>query len=298
MDGRVRRIELVVFLIIGGLATAVSGIDAQPTPDAGAVIAAARKALGGEKRLSAVKSVSITGRTQQARISGANEFAILCERPDRCARTDEVPGRGVQQELVGLTLGMFAGSFSSSSLTFSYMGQDEMPQGKADVIEARGPDGSAARLFFDRTSRLPILVSWMAPAAPIRPGAVMTGAARGAGAETQPGGPSPRQAGGAAAPPTERPVIPQPSPPQGAQPGAPAARLVESRIYYGDYREVDGLQLPFRLRRTSGGETVEETIVDRYRINPGLDQRRFEVKRQIGAASSPDPKCHTRPHVR
>jgi hypothetical protein len=26
--------------------------------------------------------------------------------------------------------------------------------------------------------------------------------------------------------------------------------------------------LPFRLRRTAGGETVEETIVDRYRINP------------------------------
>lgn len=252
-------------------------VGAQPKPDAGAVLAAARKALGGDERLSAVKSFSLTGRTQQARGKNSvpNELEMRCERPDRCTRTDEIPARGVPQDFVRLTLGMFAGSFSSAPLTFSYVGQDDMPQGKADVIDARGPDNVVVRLFIDSTSRLPIMVSWVPPAAPVRPGAVMTGAARGAGAETQPGGPSPRQAGGAAAPQTERAAAPEPSPPQGAPPGKP----VESRIYYEDYREVDGLRLPFRLRRTAGGETVEETIVDRYRINPDIDQRRFEVRK-------------------
>jgi hypothetical protein len=261
-----RKIELVVLLIIGGLGLAIPWIDAQPKPDAGAVMAAARRALGGDERLSAVKSFSLTGRTQQARGKNSvpNELEMRCERPDRCTRTDEIPARGVRQDFGRLTLGMFAGSFSSAPLTFSYVGQDEMPQGKADVIDARGPDNVVVRLFIDRTSRLPIMVSWVPPAAPVRPGAVMTGAARGAGAETQPGGPSPRQAGGAAAPRTERAPAPQPSPRQ----GAPPAKAVESRIYYEDYREVDGLRLPFRLRRTAGGETVEETIVDRYRINP------------------------------
>ena len=33
---------------------------------------------------------------------------------------------------------------------------------------------------------------------------------------------------------------------------------VESRIYYADYREIDGVMLPFRLRRTAAGEAVEE----------------------------------------
>jgi hypothetical protein len=261
-----RKIELVVLLIIGGLGLAIPWIDAQPKPDAGAVMAAARRALGGDERLSAVKSFSLTGRTQQARGKNSvpNELEMRCERPDRCTRTDEIPARGVRQDFGRLTLGMFAGSFSSAPLTFSYVGQDEMPHGKADVIDARGPDNVVVRLFIDRTSRLPIMVSWVPPAAPVRPGAVMTGAARGAGAETQPGGPSPRQAGGAAAPRTERAPAPQPSPRQ----GAPPAKPVESRIYYEDYREVDGLRLPFRLRRTAGGETVEETIVDRYRINP------------------------------
>jgi hypothetical protein len=228
-----RKIELVVFLIIGGLGLAISGIDAQPKPDAGAVIAAARKALGGDERLSAVKSFSLTGRTQQARGKNSvpNELEVRCERPDRCTRTDGIPARGVQQDFVRLTLGMFAGSFSSAPLTFSYMGQDEMPQGKADVIDARGPDHLVVRLFIDSTSRLPIMVSWVSPAAPVRPGAVMTGAARAA---------------------------PQPSPPQGAQPGAPPAKPVESRIYYEDYRDVDGLRLalppaPHRRRRDRRG---------------------------------------------
>jgi hypothetical protein len=256
-------------VVIGGLAATLTAVGAQPKPDAAAVIAAARNALGGEKRLSAVKRFSLAGRTQQVdgKASVASEFEMLCERPDRCARRDEIAARGVQQDYVHLTLGMFAGSFSRHPLTFSYVGRAEVAQGEADVIDARGPDDFVVRLFIDSTSRLTMMVSWMPPAAAVRPGAVMTGAARGGGAETQPGGPSPRQAGGAAAPQTESAATPQPSPAQGAQPGAPPARP-ESRIYYEDYREVDGLQLPFRLRRTVGGETAEETIVERYQINP------------------------------
>ena len=185
-----------VLVIIGGRAAALTAVRAQPKPDAEAVMAAARQALGGERRLSAVKSFSLTGRTQQApgRNSFPNEFELLCERPDRCARTDDSPARGVQKDLVPLTLGMFAGSLSSSPLTFSYVGRAEVPQGKADVIDARGPDNFVVRLFIDGTSRLPVMVSWIPPAAEVRPGAVMTGTARGAGAEKQPGGPSPRPA--------------------------------------------------------------------------------------------------------
>ncbi len=62
-------------------------------------------------------------------------------------------------------------------------------------------------------------------------------------------------------------------------PARPPVKPVESRIYFADYREVDGPQPPFRLRRAAGGETVEETIVDRYRINPKIDARRFEVRK-------------------
>jgi hypothetical protein len=50
-------------------------------------------------------------------------------------------------------------------------------------------------------------------------------------------------------------------------------------MYFADYRAVDGLKLPFRLRRAIGSETVEETTFDRFRINARTDPRRFSTGR-------------------
>jgi len=65
------------------------------TPDAAQVMASAREALGGEKKLSAVRSFVATGRTRQIR--GNNlvpiEFEINCELPDKFVRKDEIPAQ-------------------------------------------------------------------------------------------------------------------------------------------------------------------------------------------------------------
>jgi hypothetical protein len=229
-----------------------------PPPEASAVLAAARMALGGEAKIAAVKSFIVTGRTQQLR--GNNlvpiEFEMSCELPDRYVRRDEIPAQESGPTTVGFNgeelillpapatppadaarrarvatakqdfarsiLGMFAGSFSSYPLTFTYAGQAEAPQGRADVLDVKAAANPAMRLFVHRDTHLPGMVSW----------------------QTQ------------------------------AQ-GTP----VENRIYFADYRDVDGLRLPFRLRRAVGAETVEETTVDRFRINPKIDPRKFDVRR-------------------
>ena len=76
-----------------GLA-APGAAEAQPK-DASSVIAAARQALGGEKKLAAVKSFTATGRTRQVR--GDNlvpiEFEIFVELPDKYLRKDEIPAQ-------------------------------------------------------------------------------------------------------------------------------------------------------------------------------------------------------------
>ena len=54
------------------------------------------------------------------------------------------------------------------------------------------------------------------------------------------------------------------------------ATPVEHRLYFGEYREVDGVRFPFRLRRAIGAETTEETTFDRFRVNSKIDPRRFE----------------------
>jgi hypothetical protein len=326
------------------------------------VFAAARQALGGEKKLSAVKTFTATGRTRQVR--GDNlvpiEFEISVELPDKYLRKDEIPaqesgptasgfngdellldpppatppaaapgrpggpgpGQGpgpnpaevmrkarvttLKQDFARLTLGMFATSFPSYPLTFTYVGEAEAPQGTADVIDAKGANNFTIRLFISKDTHLPIMVSWQAPAGRGGPGP--------AGRGPMPGGP-PGGPGQAAAPPVgergappagergappagERGALPageRGAPPAGERPStgsgqAPstasgqAARPappppVENRLYFADYRDVDGMQFPFRLRRAVGADTIEETTFDRYKVNPKIDPRKFEIKK-------------------
>jgi hypothetical protein len=255
---------------------------AQTPPDAAAgAIAAAREALGGEKKLSAVRTVVATGRTRQVR--GDNlvpiEFEIAIELPDKYVRKDEIPAQesgptttgfagdqllqfpvpgppparaggpppptmeqmaaasrgrlaAAKQDFARLMLGLFAGTSPAYPVTFSYAGKAEAPQGKADVLDVKGPldaarggpagpGAMAARLFINADTHIPIMISWTA-----------------------------------------------------GQPSAP-----ETRLYFADYREVSGLQLPFRLRRAVGPDTVEETTFDGYKINGKIDPKKFEVRK-------------------
>ena len=155
----------------------------------------------------------------------------------------------VKQDFARLMLGLFASSYSGYPLTFTYLAQAEAPQGKADVLEVKGPANFTARLFINAQTHLPIMVSWEAAGAPGPARGVPPGLAQGA---------------------------PQGVPQSTARSGALAA--VENRLYFADYREVDGLQLPFRLRRAVGADTTEETTFDRFRINARVDPRPcFEV---------------------
>jgi len=179
----------------------------------------------------------------------------------------------LKQDFARLTLGMFAASFPSYPLTFSLVGQAEAPQGKADVIEAKGPDGFLLKLFINSETHLPIMVSWTVPAT----NAVLT----------EPGKPAPENL----APGTvvvEAPPAPDASAPKEALDAyaktlidlrrkALTGRLVEHRLYYADYRDIgNGLRFPFRLRRAVAGETIEETNLDGFSINKRIDPKRFE----------------------
>ena len=187
--------------------------------DAAAVLAAARQALGGEKKLGAVKTINAVGRTRQVR--GDNlvpiEFEIFIELPDKYLKKDEIPAQetgvtatgfngdelvqdpppppmpampqappgaaapggapggppgmprpnpsamrviALKQDFTRLALGMFASSFPSYPLTFTYLAEAEAPQGKADVLEGKGPNNFTVRLFIARDTHLPLMVSW------------------------------------------------------------------------------------------------------------------------------------------
>jgi hypothetical protein len=324
--------------------------------EAAAVLSAARETLGGEKRLSAIRTVVASGHTRQ--LQGENLvpilFEISIELPDKYVRTDEIParesgpssrgfngdrliqlgdapgpgprrggpppsapappsagatagkpapgdagggkpaasggvagapGRGpagppqsptipVKQDFTRLTLGMFATYFSSYPLSFGHAGQAEAPEGKADVLDVKGGGTFAARFFIDSKTHLPLMLSWTTP-----PNLVPVVAGQKPPANLPPGSVT-----------FETPMPPPDSatPEQKKQFEADAlearkkamasTRPTEHRIYYADYRDVDGLKLPFRIRRAVGATTIEETMFDRYRINARVDPRKFEVR--------------------
>lgn len=180
----------------------------------------------------------------------------------------------VKQDFVKLTLGMLATSFSAYPLTFTFVGQAEAPQGKADVLDVKAAPNFALRFFVNSQTHLPIMVSWTVP--------VSTATLKLAGAPAPTG-----LAPGAL-------VVEIPAPPDASASQADkdkyskdvqdirrkaiaSAPPTEYRIYYADYREAGGLQLPFRLRRAIAGETVEETNFDGFKTNTKIDPRRFEV---------------------
>ena len=177
-----------------------------------------------------------------------------------------------KQDFVRLTLGMFAASMPAAPLTFGYVGQAEAPQGRADVIEVKGEGTFTVRFFINSETHLPIMVSWQQPPTSI--------------ALRVPGFPAPTNL----APGTV--VIDAPPPPPDSASQADKdkyakdvadlrrqaqAKPIESRLYYADYRDVEGRQWPFRLRRAIGPDTTEETTVDRYRVNVKIDPKKFEI---------------------
>ena len=60
-----------------------------------------------------------------------------------------------------LALGMFAASPAAFPLEFTYAGEAESADGKADVIDVKGEGEFAVRLFVDQQTHLPLMLSWM-----------------------------------------------------------------------------------------------------------------------------------------
>ena len=177
----------------------------------------------------------------------------------------------VKQDFARLALGLFAAS-PAYPLTFSYAAMAEAPQGRADVLDVKGEGTFALRYFVNNETHLPVMVTWTTP-----PTNVIV---------TAPGQPPPKTVAPGAV------VVAGPAaPPAGAAKeemdkyakevvairAKAQSTPVEHRLYFADYRDVDGLRLPFRLRRAIGNETTEETTFDRFRLNARIDPRKFEA---------------------
>lgn len=157
-----------------------------------------------------------------------------------------------QAELARLLLGILGSTQASFPATYTYGGIAESADGKAHIIEVNGPETFAARLFVDLETHLPLMLTYQAP----EPRVVVRTVDRAEGSRN-----------------AERDQVD----PDHRQADAEPAQLIEHRIFFSDYREVDGLSFPHRVARGTAQKMTEEWEVKSYKVNPTLAADRFKV---------------------
>jgi hypothetical protein len=159
-----------------------------------------------------------------------------------------------KHHFVHIALPLFATSFATYPLEFSDAGQVILPSGRADAIDARGPDGFSSRLFVDAVTHLPVQVTWMA-----RPVVVFSTTQR---VSVGPRGEVSQQGG----------TTPPPGDPTAGMPD------VEWRLTVSKFKVADGLNWPHRFTTTVDGNRYEDIELGTFKINAKVDLKSFEPR--------------------
>jgi hypothetical protein len=291
---------MISFLI--ATAMALGGYAARAAGDAKAaeLLARARAAIGGDK-VARVQGLSCAGTVARSvgdrQISG--ELTLDLQLPDKMLRTETIspmgdsalvvneqglngdtilrsmrtinappgmiirtppapaPGsdaeaqalRNSRAELARLAIGLLLMSPASLPVEFTYGGEAEAPEGKADVIDAKGSSNFAAKLFLDQKSHRPLMMAYR-------------GASPRMVVQTQ------RVQG----------TPPPDGPGHGGLQAPPAPEIVDISLFFDDYRNVDGVQLPHHLSRSVDGQTIEELTCKNLKVNPAFKPDAFAKK--------------------
>ncbi len=171
--------------------------------------------------------------------------------------TDPQKAKAAQQQFLRsdfarLSIGWLLTAPSSFPVEFSFAGEAESPDGKADVLDVKGPDGFAARLFLDQKTHRPLMLTYNS-----RRPRMMT--------QTLSGGP---------------PKDPAEMEKRIKEMETEAAKQppVEFRLHFSDYREVNGVSFPHKLTRSIEEEINEELEIKSVKINPQLKPEKFVKK--------------------
>jgi hypothetical protein len=295
--------RLLGTLLISALAIGSCLLEAVGDMKAADLLRQARAALGGERALDDVRTLSATGSVTRA-VSGGprldGDLTLQIELPDRMLRTDALspdggitliteqglngrallrnartvnappgalirtpppPARGSDAEaqalraaradMTRLVVALLLKPPGAVPVEFSYGGQAEAPDGKADVIDVKATDGSsfAARLFIDVETHRPLMLSYR--------------------------GVSPRMVVQTRR--LERGQRPRDIDPTGL-PEPSAGDVVDIEMFLDDYRNVDGILLPHHMTRAVAGEVNEEWTLRTFSINQTFKTGTFDPK--------------------
>jgi hypothetical protein len=175
---------------------------------------------------------------KDSKSSSSGNAQVTVMRPGGQGGQQPVPLPEVRAEFARHLLALLLTAPPSFPMQFSYFGEAEAPDGRADVIDAKGPDGFAAKLFLDKKTHRPLMLSYV--------GTV--------------GRMSTMRAVGGSRDDIDKLV-------KEAQANA-VRQTAEIQLHFADYRTVDGILLPHHITRSANGKLTEEWQITKFKLNP------------------------------
>lgn len=207
--------------------------------------------MGGVE-LTRVEAISGSNVWMDQQNSGHGGGMVMIRRPGgdtpQALATQQNAARA---ESARVMLGWVASTLTSFPVEYSYAGEAESPDGKADVLDVKGANNFAVQLFLDQKTHKPLMLTYKGRKARV----IM---------QTMQGPPR-----------SEEEVKKQIAE---AEVKAAAEPLVEYQVTFGDYRDVNGISLPHRLTKSVENEVNEEWEITKFKINPQLKPEKFEKK--------------------
>ena len=228
--------------------------------------------FNGDKAILPAGATATAGGGMMIRMGGgaamADPHAGEKPTPEQTAEMHRMSVRNSRQEISRLMLGWMAMTHPTLKVQYSYVGEAESPDGKAHVVEAKDEDGFAARLFIDQNSKLPLMVTYKG-----RQPRVTTNRMSGPQIATTEGRPRQLSEEDAKKLKAEQDKRINEIKAEAAQP----TPMVDFSLFFDDWREVDGVNFPHSIRRASEGATTEEWKINKVRLNPKIDAKKFAV---------------------
>jgi hypothetical protein len=196
-------------------------------------------------------------------------------------------GASRANDLSALVFGLLAKTSPAIGAAYNYLGEGSVDGRAAEIIEATGGEGGSIKLYLDKQSNLPLMVSYRGVKAAQLFITKKEGDAAAAPGEEKdvvffrhklPEGEKAAAAGDGQAKVFVRKKGENGEVTQevGNAPDFPRVPMEETEIQirFSDYRSVNGLLLPHRIVETVGGQETDATTVTSYQINaPDLAER-------------------------
>lgn len=163
----------------------------------------------------------------------------------------EMANKATRIELLRHSLALLMSAPASAAAEFSFAGEAEAADGKANVIEVKIGGSQLGRLFLDQKSNRLLMLTYQ--------------------------GRKPRMVMSQRSGPASEAEMEKHTKELTSQTSAQA--LDEFQMRFSDYREEGGISFPHRIVKSVGDEVTEEIQLSKFKVNPGLKAEKFVQKK-------------------